>query len=58
METNKDVTPLHPHIHLILGDTAGGTFTQTFGRKESLLIDRDVLSCGPTPRRGDLDEWG
>jgi hypothetical protein len=44
-------------LNLILGDSAGGTFRVTFGRSENLLIDHDVLSCGPTPRRGDLDAW-
>jgi hypothetical protein len=44
-------------LNLILGDSAGGTFRATFGGDENLLIDPDVLSCGPTPRRGDLDAW-
>lgn len=42
---------------MILGDSAGGTFKVAFGSSESLLIDPDVLSCGPTPRRDDLDAW-
>jgi len=45
------------HVNLILGDSAGGIFRRTFGRGESLLVDTDVLSCGPTPRRTDLDAW-
>jgi hypothetical protein len=44
-------------VNLILGDSAGGTFRVTFGRDEILLVDPDVLSCGPTPRRSDLDAW-
>lgn len=44
------------HLNLILGDSAAGTFNVAFG-KDGLLIDRDVLSCGPTPRRDDLDVW-
>lgn len=44
-------------LNLILGDSAGGTFRVTFGRNENLLVDHDVLSCGPTPRRSDLDAW-
>lgn len=45
------------HLNLILGDSAGGTFKATFGSNENLLIDRDVLSCGPIPRRDDLHAW-
>lgn len=44
-------------LNLILGDSAGGTFRVTFGREESLLVDPDVLSCGPTPPRSALDAW-
>jgi hypothetical protein len=44
-------------LNLILGDSAGGTFRATFGRNEDLLVDPDVLSCGPTPRRSDLGVW-
>jgi hypothetical protein len=45
------------HLNLILGDSAGGTFRVAFGSNESLLVDADVLCCGPTPRRDDLDAW-
>ena len=44
-------------VNLILGDSAAGTFRVTFGRDELLLVDPDVLCCGPTPRRSDLDTW-
>ena len=44
-------------LNLILGDSAGGTFRVTFARGEDLLVDPDVLSCGPTPRRSDLVAW-
>jgi hypothetical protein len=45
------------HLNLILGDSAGGTFKVAFGSNAILLIDPDVLSCGPTPRRDDLNAW-
>lgn len=45
------------HFNLILGDSAGGTFKVAFRSSESLLVDPDVLSCGPTPRRDDLNAW-
>lgn len=48
---------LPPGIHVILGDSAGGTFTQVFHARDRLLIDRDVLSCGPTPPCDDLNQW-
>ena len=50
--------PLLPGIHIILGDSAAGTFTSIYGASDRLLIDQDVLSCGPTPRCDDLREWG
>jgi hypothetical protein len=43
-------------IHVILGDSAAGTFRQTF-RGRNVLVDRDVLSVGPTPPRTDLKSW-
>jgi hypothetical protein len=49
--------PLAPGIHIILGDSAGGTFTRIFRARDRLLIDQDVLSCGPTPRCEDLGQW-
>src|SRR5262245_59909640 len=49
--------PLPPGLHAILGDSAAGTFKQTFAAGDSLLVDRDVLSCGPTPRCDDLEAW-
>jgi len=45
------------HLNLILGDSAGGTFKVAFRSSDSLLVDPDVLSCGPTPRRDDLNAW-
>ena len=44
-------------LHLILGDSAGGIFTRVFFARDRLLIDQDVLSCGPTPPITDLDAW-
>jgi len=48
---------LPPGLHTVLGDSAGGTFTRVFFAQDRLLIDQDVLSCGPTPRVKDLGEW-
>lgn len=48
---------LAPGLHVILGDSAAGTFTQTFGAGDALIIDRDVLSCGPTLRCDDIQAW-
>ena len=44
-------------VNLILGDSAAGTFRVAFGRDEPLFVEPDVLSCGPTPPRTDLDAW-
>jgi len=48
---------LPPGIHVILGDSAGGIFTRVFFARDRLLIDQDVLSCGPTPPCTDLAAW-
>jgi len=44
-------------VHVVLGDVAAATFANAFGRSASVLIDQDVLSCGPTPRCDDIDQW-
>lgn len=46
-----------PGLHVILGDSAAGTFRSVFHAGAGLLIDQDVLSCGPTPRCASLEEW-
>jgi len=46
-----------PGLHLVLGDSAGGIFTRVFYARDRLLIDHDVLSCGPTPPCIDLATW-
>ena len=48
---------LPPGLHVILGDSAGGIFTRVFFARDRLLIDQDVLSCGPTPPSNDLAAW-
>ena len=48
---------LPPGLHVILGDAAGGIFTRVFFARDRLLIDQDVLSCGPTPPVTDLAAW-
>ena len=48
---------LPPGLHVLLGDSAGGIFTRVFFARDRLLIDQDVLSCGPTPRCNDLGAW-
>lgn len=44
-------------VHVINGYSAAGTFIQAFGATEGLLVQDDVLSCGPAPRCIDLNEW-
>ena len=48
---------LPPGLHAVLGDSAGGIFTRVFFARDRLLIDQDVLSCGPTPKCKDLAAW-
>ena len=47
---------LPPGVHVILGGSAGGIFTRNYSRKQ-LLIDHDVLSCGPTPKCESIAAW-
>ena len=44
-------------IHVVLGDSAAQTFRRAFNRSDILLVDQDVLSCGPTPATYDLAAW-
>lgn len=53
--THRQTLP--PGIHIILGDSAAGSFKQAFDAADRLLIDRDWLSAGPTPPRTNLAEW-
>lgn len=46
-----------PGVHVILGDSAAGIFRRVFHPDDRLVIDRDVLSCGPTPRCDGLEAW-
>src|SRR6185369_3937374 len=48
---------LRPGLHVILGDHAADTFNSVFDAQDRLLIDRDVLCCGPTPGGLDLAAW-
>jgi hypothetical protein len=56
--TSPQPNPLPPGIHILLGDSAGGTFTSVYSARDRVLIDQDVLSCGPTPRCDNLEQWG
>jgi hypothetical protein len=49
--------PVPPGVHVILGDSAGGTFRQVFHPGDRLVIDRDVLNCGPTRACDTLEAW-
>lgn len=49
--------PLPPGLHIVLGDHAADTFDHAFAAHDSLLVDRDVLCCGPTRRCASIDAW-
>ena len=55
--TPPPAKPLPPGLHIILGDSAAGTFVRVFDARNRLLIDQDVLSCGPTPKCDDRRAW-
>ncbi len=44
-------------LHLINGDIAAGTFRQAIANTSRLIIQRDVLSIGPTPAFRDMETW-
>jgi hypothetical protein len=44
-------------LHLINGDIAAGTFKQAIANTARLIIQRDVLSIGPTPAFRDMETW-
>jgi hypothetical protein len=49
--------PEPPLLHVVNGDLAAGAFLHAFGATDRLLIHRDVLSCGPLPRVGQVAAW-
>ncbi len=50
--------PLPPGIHVIFGGSAAGIFTRVFrGARKELLVANDVLCCGPTLARDNIDDW-
>jgi Domain of unknown function (DUF1835) len=52
------VSPGDPAIlHIVNGDMAAGSFLHTFGASDRLLINRDVLCCGPLPRTLKVAAW-
>ena len=44
-------------LHIVNGDMAAGTFLHAFGASDRLLINRDVLCCGPLPRLIKTAMW-
>ncbi len=44
-------------LHLLPGDSAGGTWLATFDAVERLLVHQDDLSSGPLIQTLDLDDW-
>jgi hypothetical protein len=53
-----DGNPLPPGVHVILGDSAAAIFRRAFRPAPGqLLIDRDVLSCGPTAQCPSVEAW-
>jgi hypothetical protein len=44
-------------LNIVNGDMAAGSFLHAFGASDRLLINRDVLSCGPLPRSIRTAMW-
>ncbi len=47
----------HDALHVINGDIAASTFRQAIADTRSIIVHRDVLSCGPTPAFLDVEDW-
>ena len=48
----------HARLHIVNGDSAAGSLRQAFGSDpESILVQRDVLSCGPLPSFESREQW-
>lgn len=52
-----DRKPLPPGVHVVLGDHAAETFRKAFDAGDSLLVDHDVLSVGPTRPCANVAAW-
>lgn len=44
-------------LHIINGLSAAGSWKQAHKKTDRLLINQDILSCGPTPSCSDLYAW-
>jgi len=44
-------------IHIINGESAGGSWKQAFKDVSGLLIQRDVLAFGPAPLCDEIKQW-
>jgi hypothetical protein len=44
-------------LNIVNGDMAAASFLHAFGASDGLLINRDVLSCGPLPRSVQTAMW-
>jgi hypothetical protein len=50
--------PLPPGLHLVSGDFTAALFERVFSDAGTkLIVDTDVLSHGPTPRRDRIEDW-
>ena len=48
----------YPRLHIVNGDSAAGSLRQSFGSEpESILVQHDVMSCGPLPAFESPEQW-
>ena len=48
----------YSRLHIVNGDSAAGSLRQSFGPDpESILVQHDVLSCGPLPPLESVEQW-
>jgi uncharacterized protein DUF1835 len=48
----------YARLHIVNGDSAAGSLRQSFGSDpEVILVQHDVLSCGPLPSFESLEQW-
>ena len=44
-------------LHIVNGDSAAGSLAQALGPQQTIVVQHDVLSCGPMPRTDSLEQW-
>ena len=44
-------------LHIVNGDSAAGSLALALGPDQTIVVQHDVLSCGPMPRTDSVEQW-